>query len=1183
MKSHYHFLSRMLMGLLLCCLSQTVAAQSRRPIDSRHPLWMIHIDVWSLANPQAIIDMIPQDIRPYVCMNLSLSCQYDTKLNIYKKPQDGVATLKSWATVCQHNGMWFTCQPASGGHTHIQDSDLNTFEYFFKTYPNFLGWNYAEQFWGFDEQGDKSSSTQTSRIALFAKLVKMSHQYGGFLTVSFCGNMWSHGLSPLGMLKRNSDLLSACEKYPEAILWLYKYTQSGCYYNSESVTWGPYIAGLANNYGVRYDRCGWDADKNILAGTDKNNIQYPLCAGVSTVMEQTCVNGGAVWDGPETIPTECISVESDTQTSDGYMRHNWNFFPGFKNVWIDMWRKVIDGTLYIPTRAEVLGKTKIVVINDINSGSDENKYAGWQDLYDGLYKQDDPYNCKAARYQTGDGDFMNNLTWFKKTGRYGAIPVVPELYDNLAKTIPVQKRKSAKWSSISAKQNDFNAQYASVSTGDLYVNRYRNQLITYTPYSYFNKKRSASATIPLQYNTCKELKLTWGELSSGAIREYADHINFYLNNYRTDTTTLVTDLITVTGAKSKPSYSYTVGTGSVSNVSSANTPSAIVANEKWNASTGTYTIEVRHCGSVNLKLSCSGNETWRRTDYLPSTRLATPQQPQTYTGSVMIEAEDMDYRSIQECSRDPYYNHQSERGHHGIGFVIMGTNTNGSLRYVFNSPAAKSYRGTLRYMNTDKKGNIRLTANGQVSSVACETTNNNEWKTVSKEFSFQKGNNSIVIDNINGINLWLDQMELSPVSTSSTTGSSNTSSTDNLVKAWSSCNDFVPEGWTVVDDGNEIQSGNHSSGPRVMQFYQGGDMAAAFYVRQISANKAGYIEYGGKNGYTLPLVYGEYQLNCQVAAWKGSPYLKVEVFDPSNAVIASTIVKSGGCVNGTRNATISGSTQVALSFYSMTKGNYKLRFTPVADAQGNGGYWQEALVGNVGLYYKGNPLVFKNANTVPEGWNILDAGQKVSAGTAVSGPRIFKFGQSGYLPTGLYVRQSDASKPGYAEVGTTDGYGISLKQGTYNLSYYAIGWAGTPYIKCEVFDESNHCLGSQTIQCANNVGKNLNTSTYGVSYGAVNFYASHTGYYHFRWTPVADANGNSGTWLEVVFGHIKIQQGSASAKSMAIGVNDGTTTGIDTAVESKGKPDVWYNLQGQRVSQPARGIYIHNGKKVVVK
>ena len=90
----------------------------------------------------------------------------------------------------------------------------------------------------------------------------------------------------------------------------------------------------------------------------------------------------------------------------------------------------------------------------------------------------------------------------------------------------------------------------------------------------------------------------------------------------------------------------------------------------------------------------------------------------------------------------------------------------------------------------------------------------------------------------------------------------------------------------------------------------------------------------------------------------------------------------------------------------MIKGNYKLRFTPVADAKGNGGNWEEALVGNVGLYYKENPLAFKNANTVPEGWKILDAGQKVAAGAASLGPRIFQFSQGGYLPTGLYIRQS---------------------------------------------------------------------------------------------------------------------------------------------------------------------------------
>lgn len=41
-------------------------------------------------------------------------------------------------------------------------------------------------------------------------------------------------------------------------------------------------------------------------------------------------------------------------------------------------------------------------------------------------------------------------------------------------------------------------------------------------------------------------------------------------------------------------------------------------------------------------------------------------------------------------------------------------------------------------------------------------------------------------------------------------------------------------------------------------------------------------------------------------------------------------------------------------------------------------------------------------------------------------------------------------------------------------------------------------------------------------YGAVSFTASRTGYYHFRFTPVANSWGGNGTWLEVVFGHLKI-------------------------------------------------------------
>lgn len=944
---------RNLLLLCLLALSLSVSGQQRRPIDSRHPMWLIHVDVWNKANPQAIIDMIPKDIRPFVCMNLSLSCSYDTEKNVYKMPQNGVPTYKSWATVCQQNGMWFTCQPASGGHTHIQDTDLDTFEYFFKHYPNFLGWNYAEQFWGFDEKGDKSSSTQESRIALFAKLVEMSHKYGGFLTISFCGNIWSHALSPVGMLKRNADLLAACKKYPEAILWLYKYTTTSCFYNTESVTWGPYIAGLANNYGVRYDNCGWNGALEVMLGKD-NGKKYPVAAGLSTVMEQSCVNGGAVWDGPELIWTEDIKNLDNTRVN-GYTHRNWGFFPGFQNVWVDMFRKIIDGSLYIPTRQEVLGKTKIVVVNDINTGDIENQYGGWNDLYDGLYKQDDPMN-------KDDGYFMNNLTWFKKTGRYGAIPIVPELHDNLAKAIPLQIKKSAKWSSQRDKLKDFNAQYPVVSTGDLYVNRYRNQLITYTPYSYFNKKRTATATIPLQYNTCKELNLTWGMLTAAAVREYADHINFYLNNYRVDTIAPVTDKIVVKGATAKPSYTYTVGTETIPATVAGNQPQATLS-DSWDATTGTYTLNVSHCGSVNIKLSCQGNATGRSTDYLPDTSLESPKQPEAYTGPVTIEAEDIDYRSIQECCLSPYNVHPDERGNAGNGYIIMGSSKNGSLRHVFNANVGGNYRVTLRYMNTDKKGNLKLNVNGTEKKVGCSVTGNNNWSTVSLGFQFNKGANTLTIDNISGTNLCLDQVVYEPTTeqvkddvafedepdepdTPKDPAYPYVVLRDNFAQEGSG---KVPQGWVMADGDKIVSPGTYGSGPRIFQFPEGSTFTYGLYVRTPSSND-GYGIYGTMPGYQVSLKSSaKYCLGLDAVAWKDTPYLKVEVLDEENGVIKSTIAPCKPNLEGSTTNTFTGATHISLGFTVPKDGNYLFRFSPVLNENGDGGYWRETMIGNIVL------------------------------------------------------------------------------------------------------------------------------------------------------------------------------------------------------------------------------------------
>ena len=46
--------------------------------------------------------------------------------------------------------------------------------------------------------------------------------------------------------------------------------------------------------------------------------------------------------------------------------------------------------------------------------------------------------------------------------------------------------------------------------------------------------------------------------------------------------------------------------------------------------------------------------------------------------------------------------------------------------------------------------------------------------------------------------------------------------------------------------------------------------------------------------------------------------------------------------------------------------------------------------------------------------------------------------------------------------------------------------------------------------------------------------------------------------------------------------SDGTT-GIINAQQRGCKQNVYYNLQGQRVENPGKGIYILNGKKIIIK
>ena len=50
-----------------------------------------------------------------------------------------------------------------------------------------------------------------------------------------------------------------------------------------------------------------------------------------------------------------------------------------------------------------------------------------------------------------------------------------------------------------------------------------------------------------------------------------------------------------------------------------------------------------------------------------------------------------------------------------------------------------------------------------------------------------------------------------------------------------------------------------------------------------------------------------------------------------------------------------------------------------------------------------------------------------------------------------------------------------------------------------------------------------------------------------------------------------------------IGGDDDGTTSIKEVKSGEVKGEKWYTLQGQRVAKPGKGLYIRNGKVVVIK
>lgn len=95
-----------------------------------------------------------------------------------------------------------------------------------------------------------------------------------------------------------------------------------------------------------------------------------------------------------------------------------------------------------------------------------------------------------------------------------------------------------------------------------------------------------------------------------------------------------------------------------------------------------------------------------------------------------------------------------------------------------------------------------------------------------------------------------------------------------------------------------------------------------------------------------------------------------------------------------------------------------------------------------------------------------------------------------------------------------------------------------------------------------------------------NYYLSNgthgVGFYKVNGTQAISANR---AYLPLLKGNV-----SAGTRFIGLDFEDGEGTTAINGVKSEGmKDDAYYNLQGQRVNNPGKGLYIKNGKKVVIR
>ena len=205
-------------------------------------------------------------------------------------------------------------------------------------------------------------------------LVKLGNKYGGYVVVSVTGGHWGAALNPVAMIKAHPNFEEVLRNHPENFIICEKFTSNYGFHDIESVSLGMFLSGYAGNYGIRFDQSGWNPHPS------RPDDPFPVPSGIGPVIEHVALTVQTVVDGPELISQQCFRELPRVRTADGYIARQWGVFPQFENIYIDIFRKIIDGTIRILSREEVIDRTKVIFINDVKFGQQWDIYGSPQFL-----------------------------------------------------------------------------------------------------------------------------------------------------------------------------------------------------------------------------------------------------------------------------------------------------------------------------------------------------------------------------------------------------------------------------------------------------------------------------------------------------------------------------------------------------------------------------------------------------------------------------------------------------------------------------------------------------------------------------------------------------------------------------------------------------------------------------------